>query len=63
MSSKTKGVTHGNLYLTFLWLVKGEVEFLVNVLIRVFKVDGWRDYLVCDSQYRSDSLYSSSGTE
>ena len=63
MPSETKSITHSHLDSALLSFVKGEVELLVDVLIRVSKVNSRRHYLVFYSEHRSDSLDSPSGSE
>lgn len=58
MPSETKSITHSHLDSALLSFVKGEVELLVDVLIRVSKVNSRRHYLVFYSEHRSDSLDS-----
>src|SRR5690606_36266127 len=59
MPSKPKGIAHGYLYLSLLSLVKGEIKFLVDVLIWNFMVDGWRYNSVFHGKNGSNSFNSS----
>ena len=63
MSPETECIANGIVYRPLSGCIEGEIQFLIDLIIRIFKVDRGRNDIVPGSQDAGDGFNSTGGSK
>ena len=50
MPAKTKGIAKRSIYNSFMGLVEGKIQFLVDLFVRIYEINRRRNYIIFDGK-------------